>query len=143
MGRRLFVSEGGEKSGSLGDSRLDEEVVKLVKEKLRQMVPESQEHYFDIQEKSISVFVDVHVPSPRVMIFGAGHDAIPVAAFASQSGFRVTVVDQREAFANEEFFPETEIIIARPEHLTGRVHPDNRTLIVIMNHHLDKDRVCL
>lgn len=142
-GSRLFVSGAGEKSGSLGDSYLDEQVSGMSREKLRQMTPESQAYKFDIKGKPISVFIDVHVPPPRLMIFGAGHDAIPVAAFARKSGFRVTVVDQREAFANEKYFPNTEIILARPEQLADKIHLDTRTFIVIMNHHLDKDRVCL
>lgn len=142
-GSRLFVSENGDKRGSLGDIILDEKIVKLGTERLRQMVPESKTHIFDIKGKSISVFLDVHIPSPKVMIFGAGHDAIPVASFARQSGFDVTVIDQREAFAREELFPGAKIILARPEYLADKVYPDKRTLIIIMNHHLDKDRDCL
>ena len=142
-GSRLFVSEMGDRTGGLGNSLLDEQVAKLATEKLRQMVPVSKTYSFHVDEETISVFVDVHIPPPKVIIFGAGHDAIPVAAFAQQSGFRVTIVDPREAFANQERFPGTHIILARPKHLSEKVHLDKHTLIVIMNHHLDKDRACL
>ena len=38
------------------------------------------------------------------MIFGAGHDAAPVAQLAWTLGFAVTVVDVREAFLTAERF---------------------------------------
>src|SRR5690625_208726 len=143
MGSRMFMSKYGEKVGSLGHKSLDDQVVQLATKKLQQMVPESKTYELNVETKTISVFVDVHVPAPNVFIFGAGHDAIPVSKFAQQCGFRVTVVDQREAFANEERFPGARIIIARSEHLTEKVQLDDRTLVVIMNHHLEKDQNCL
>lgn len=142
-GNRLFVAEDGKLSGSLGDSGLDQSIMKLAQNKFSQIDPKSETRSFDLNEGAINVFIDVHVPSIDVMIFGAGHDAIPVAAFAQQCGFRVTVVDQREAFATEERFPGARLVLTRPEELETKVRPNHRTFIVIMNHHLDKDRVCL
>ena len=142
-GSRLFVSEDGDRCGSLGSRVLDDAVVEKAREKWLQIDPKSEAHPFALHGKDVTVFLDVHVPSPEVMIFGAGHDAIPVASFAQQSGFRVTVVDQREAFATAKRFPGAHIVLTRPEHLEDRVRPDRRTFVVIMNHHLDRDRACL
>lgn len=142
-GNRLFVSADGQISGSLGDNSLNQLVAELARRKFSQVDPKSETRTFDLNGSAISVFIDVHVPSVDVMIFGAGHDAIPVASFARQCGFRVTVVDQREAFATEERFPGARLVLARPEELAQKVQPDHRTFIVIMNHHLDKDRICL
>ena len=44
----------------------------------------------------------------RVLICGAGTDAIPVARLAAMTGWLVTVVDHRPSFATSERFPEAE-----------------------------------
>src|SRR5699024_5973952 len=83
------------------------------------------------------------MPPTELMLFGAGHDAMPVSSFAGQLGFRVKLVDQRPAFATKKRFPDADVIISRPEHLQENVSISKRTFVVIMNHHMDKDRVCL
>ena len=45
------------------------------------------------------------MPPPDLVIFGAGHDAAPVAQLAWTLGFAVTVVDVREAFLTPDRFP--------------------------------------
>lgn len=47
----------------------------------------------------------VHSPKPRLVIVGAGNDAIPVAGLAGASGFRVVVADWRESLCNAKRFP--------------------------------------
>lgn len=143
VGSRLFISENGRLVGSLGDRDLDDKVAALAREKLALIDPKSETDTFDLHGRSVTVFVDVHVPAAELIIFGAGHDAVPVAAIARQCGFRVTVIDPREAFATAERFPGARIILARPEEWEESVRPDRRTFIVIMNHHLERDRVCL
>ena len=47
----------------------------------------------------------------RVVIFGAGHCAQALAPIAHTVGFRVTVFDEREEYANRENFPMAEEVI--------------------------------
>ncbi len=49
-------------------------------------------------DDSARVFTEVYAPPPRLVIFGAGDDAIPLTEFASHIGFRVTLVDHRPAY---------------------------------------------
>ena len=51
------------------------------------------------------LFYEITLPPPDLVIFGAGHDAAPVARLAWTLGFAVTVVDVREAFLTPERFP--------------------------------------
>ena len=46
------------------------------------------------------------------MIFGAGHDAVPLAQQAWTLGFAVTVVDVREAYLTAERFPGATLVCA-------------------------------
>ena len=46
-----------------------------------------------------------HAPA-AALIFGGGHISKSLAKVLDLAGFRVSVVDNREAFANRERFPE-------------------------------------
>lgn len=144
VGSRLFISEEGLVIGSLGTDRLNDQVTKLAEEKLSRLHPTSETHSFSLaDEEQVNIFVDVNVPPPQLMIFGAGHDAIPVARLARQMGMHTILVDTRPAYATSERFPGAEIVLARPEELEEKVHPTPRTFAVIMNHHLERDQACL
>lgn len=54
------------------------------------------------------------MPLPTLLIVGAGHVAVPLAAIAAMIGFRVTVVDDRAEFATRERFPQANAVIAQP-----------------------------
>ena len=89
------------------------------------------------------LFIDVNAPAPELLIYGAGHDAIPLSAQAVSLGYRVTVVDPREAYLTPGRFPGATLLPLAPEELHGGLRLSARTQAVIMNHHLDRDRVCL
>jgi xanthine dehydrogenase accessory factor len=55
---------------------------------------------------SLQVFVEPVIPSPLLYIFGAGHVGFNIYRVAQIAGFDVVVVDDREAFANRERFPD-------------------------------------
>jgi xanthine dehydrogenase accessory factor len=48
---------------------------------------------------------------PNLVIFGGGHISIWLSRFASSSGFRVTVIDDREEYADPHRFPDAVRII--------------------------------
>ena len=48
----------------------------------------------------------MHDIQPSVLIFGGGHISKSLAMVLDLAGFRVTVIDNREAFANKERFPQ-------------------------------------
>ena len=56
----------------------------------------------------MDVFIEPLDPSPRLLVIGAGHVSQHVASMAAAVGFRVHVVDDREAFANRDRFPSAD-----------------------------------
>ena len=62
--------------------------------------------------------MDIHVdplePTPHLYVVGAGHVGWQLARLASEAGFRVHVVDDREKFASADRFPAAEEVIVRP-----------------------------
>jgi xanthine dehydrogenase accessory factor len=63
----------------------------------------------------MKVFLERHATAARLFIYGAGHVAHELAALAKHVGFRVTVVDERPAWANRDRFPEAdELVLKNP-----------------------------
>ena len=87
------------------------------------------------------VFVDTFVPPPRLFICGAGDDSIPLAATATDVGFRVTVLDHRAGYlAPERFVSGVELRTARPDDGFGTPSPGADGFVVIKTHSLAHDR---
>lgn len=91
----------------------------------------------------LEVFFDVSIPRPELLLFGGGPDAVPLASYAAKIGFRVTVVDPREDIATQASFPEAELVRAQPEQFAERVSVTAESYVVVMNHHVVRDRESL
>jgi xanthine dehydrogenase accessory factor len=90
------------------------------------------------------VFVEPLVPSPRLIVFGAGHTAQALTAAAAAVGFRVTVSDHRPAVAFPERYPEAaEVVLGWPDQVVPVVAPDSRTYVVCLAHNPEVEDVLL
>ena len=69
----------------------------------RQLMDQEQSRTLEYDE--VSVFIETVAPQPRLVIFGAVHIAQPLAAFAVDLGFRVTVSDSRACLHHRRAFP--------------------------------------
>lgn len=89
-------------------------------------------------------FFELVEPPQRLVIFGAGYDAVPLAHFAGNLGWSVAVVDHRAAYLTRERFAEAdEIILSQPENLAEKLTLDEKTAAVVMTHNYEKDREVL
>jgi xanthine/CO dehydrogenase XdhC/CoxF family maturation factor len=79
-------------------------------------------------------------PQPRILICGAGPDAVPVAQQFIHLGWECVVVDHRAAYACTGRFTEAcETIVTRPEKLHLVVALEQLDAAIIMSHHLEND----
>lgn len=100
----------------------------------------SQCRTFETENREAEFFLEIINPPLNLIIFGAGYDAIPVAGFAKDLGWRVSVVDHRPAFAASERFPAAdEVLVLRPDNLTGNIVVDENSVAVIMTHNYALD----
>jgi xanthine dehydrogenase accessory factor len=84
--------------------------------------------------------IEVISGSPRLVVCGAGHDAVPLVRLASELGFEVTVVDDRRQFLSRERFPEAVTLVhCAPADLATHVAMDQSTAVVIMSHNYLRD----
>ena len=82
------------------------------------------------------VFLDTIAPPVRLVIFGAGDDAQPLARLAHELGWLVTIADSRPAYATAQRFPCAEGVVAAPvDELRDRTAIAADTLVVVMTHH--------
>ncbi|MDP2274226.1 MAG: XdhC family protein [Archangium sp.] len=77
-------------------------------------------------------------PSVRLVVCGAGHDALPVHSMASALGWDVHVVDWRSAQATRARFPGATTQVLAPEALK-ELPLETRCAVVVMSHHLVYD----
>ena len=140
---RMFVSAEGEPLGTLGNAALDKQLVGAATEKMSQLYPRSETKTYELEGGSADIFLDVTVPPPELILFGAGHDAIPLAAYAHDLGFSTTVVDARHAFVTAERFPHAKLVRTHPSGFAEQVEIGPRSYVVIMNHHLERDKESL
>ncbi len=99
---------------------------------------------FQTPNGEIEFFVELIAPPVSLFVFGAGFDARPVADFAKNLGWRVSVIDHRPAFATSERFPDADEVLVLPtENLQGNLMLDENSAAVIMTHNYNRDREIL
>ncbi|MBT8487676.1 MAG: XdhC family protein [Gemmatimonadetes bacterium] len=78
--------------------------------------------------------LQVFNPPVRVLVIGAVHIAQPLAQMVKHTGFDVTVIDPRQAFATEARFPGTALVRRWPEEALAETGIDHRTAVVTVTH---------
>lgn len=63
---------------------------------------------------AMQILIEPFGAKPRLVLYGAGHVAICIAAAAVPAGFRVAVVDDRDEWANPQNFPTAEAVVVAP-----------------------------
>ncbi|MEM1199872.1 MAG: XdhC family protein [Pseudomonadota bacterium] len=79
-------------------------------------------------------FVDIHNPPLKMIMIGAVHIAQALIPMAKATGYDVTIVDPRGAFATEERFPDVGLIAEWPDEVLNDVGLDARTAMVALTH---------
>ena len=115
----------------------------------RQAIELRAHRHFDYKTAAgaIKVFVEVQAQPPHLIIVGAGHIAVPLAAIAKINDFEVSVVDDRPQYAHPARFPSADRVIAGPFRAeldklrAGRATFDNHTYVVLVTrgHQYDID----
>ncbi len=82
------------------------------------------------------------LPTPiRLLILGAGLDAIPLTRLADEIGWSCTIVDHRPAYVDHAGFPgQFEKHCIEAAQLAATVQLDTFDCAVVMSHHLASDR---
>jgi xanthine dehydrogenase accessory factor len=83
-------------------------------------------------------------PPQKVVVFGAGHDVVPVVDIAAAAGCSVTIVTQRPGQAGDDRFAQAAVRLdLQPSELTGVNLIDDRTAVLVMTHDFNVDLALL
>ena len=139
-GARIVVARDADADGSLGDPAVDAEALAAARELLA--AERSEVRTFS---GGVRAFVEVLEPPVRLVICGAGHDAIPLVRAASVLGWSAVVVDDREAFLTLDRFPEAAglVHVGSPKDAATAAAVDDRTFVVVMTHNFLRDKAYL
>lgn len=86
----------------------------------------------------VTLLVETRLPAPRFLVCGANDFAGALVRHVRLLGYRVTLVDAREVFADARRFPEAEVVVEWPDRYlaaeagAGRV--DARTAVAVLTH---------
>ncbi len=81
---------------------------------------------------------------PRLLVLGAGLDAVPVVNMAAELGWRVTVADHRPAYLEKGAFEAADhALLIDPVAMCRELEPAQFDAIIVMSHHLLTDRTYL
>ena len=91
----------------------------------------------------IRYMVDDVGSAPQMYLFGAGHVSCEVAKLAVNTGFRVTVIDDRPDFANTVRFPECSCMVIPDFNSIPLLPLDAQSYVIIMTRGHSHDREVL
>ncbi|MBM3628263.1 MAG: xanthine dehydrogenase [Alphaproteobacteria bacterium] len=123
-GSQLLVTAGG----SEGELCLDVDMVAAAQEALK------SDESTSFETPAGKVFVHVFAPPPRLVVVGAVHIAEPLARMGALSGYGVTIVDPRRAFAASQRFDGIAVSGDWPDEAMEKLRPDMRTAVVTLTH---------
>ena len=80
------------------------------------------------------LFIQIFNPPLRLIVVGAVHIAQALVPMASMTGYDVTVIDPRRAFASDARFPGVAVRLDWPDEALEELEPDARTAVVTLTH---------
>jgi xanthine dehydrogenase accessory factor len=149
---KMLVRDDGSIVGTVGGGCVEAEVWQAARDVMESEKPRTLTFNLNQNPKydtglvcggTLDIFVEPVLPPASLYIFGAGHVALSLYGTARNAGFDVSVIDDRETYANRERFPEAREIIAEDyDGAMSRLTPNETSYIVIVTRgHRDDMRV--
>lgn len=138
-GARLAVHASGAIDGSLGDHELDQRAAIAAGRALAA----GRSTRVGLGG-SVRAFIEVFEPPARLLVCGAGHDAVPLTEAGARLGWTVEVVDDRRTMLTAQRFPAAHRLVqAEPRQAAAVAGADGRSHVVVMSHNFLRDTAYL
>jgi xanthine dehydrogenase accessory factor len=149
---KMLIRDDGSIVGTVGGGCVEAEVWQAAREVMESEKPRTITFNLNQNPKydtglvcggTLDIFIEPVLPPALLYIFGAGHVAKSLYETAKGAGFDVTVIDDRESYANRERFPEAKEVIAEDfDQAMARLSPSETSYVVIVTRgHRDDMRV--
>jgi xanthine dehydrogenase accessory factor len=158
IGMRVCLLPDGEELASTAPPQADSRKAEEVKAWLRSLVrlDVNQESPAGRADESLAgriechpiyrleVFVETLAPPPRLWVFGAGDDVLPMVQQARMLGWPVVVLDGRSHFARAgRFPPDVEVVLNSLDEPLAGLTPDQWTVAAVMSHSFSQDQAAV
>jgi len=152
IGAKMLVTKNGLVAGTIGGGITEARVIEEAKQALKDGKGKLLNYHLTKEQAALDegaicggemkVFIEILQPKEEVLIFGAGHIAVCVSKLAKMLGFKVTIIDEREEFANQDRFPEADRILTEEVEEALKlleVTPSTYIIIVTRGHLKDEE----
>ena len=130
----LRVTSDGELTGSLGDRRLDEQLV----DEARDALERGNSRTVELGGRSL--FVEAFPVRPRLVVVGAVQVAQPLVRIARELGYETVVVDGRASFATRSRFPDVDrLIVGWPDEIADEIGLGPSDAVAVLSHDVKFD----
>src|SRR6266542_851751 len=149
---KMLVRDDGSIIGTVGGGCVEAEVWQAAREVMESEKPRTLTFNLNQNPKydtglvcggTLDIFIEPILPPALLYIFGAGHVALSLYRTATTAGFDVTVVDDRESYANRERFPEAKEVIAEEynQAMAQLSAAETSYIVIVTRGHRDDMRV--
>jgi xanthine dehydrogenase accessory factor len=138
LGAKMFIDENENIEGTIGGGNLEQIVIKRV---LKQKTETLQLWDIDLDSEAkmacggrVTLIVEPLFSKDKLYIIGGGHCAVQLSELAAKGGFNVTVIDNRQEWANSEKHPFAKTVTDDYKNVENHIVFSENTYIVIMTH---------
>lgn len=138
-GARLLIDE----EGNVSQEKLSDDIAAMLESEVRALSRvgvTNGARIYDVDAGVVKVFIETLLPPVQLVIFGAGHDALPVVELAQGLGWQTEVVDpQARPVSHSRFVRADRVTLVRPEDVGAHVNITPQTLTLLMSHNYAHD----
>jgi xanthine dehydrogenase accessory factor len=151
VGAKMLVFADGKIMGTVGGGGLEAAVIEEARHAIKSgrprlsgysLTPEQAGGLGMVCGGKATVYIEPVLPKPHLVIAGGGHIAKEIYWLAKRLNFEVSVIDDREEFANKERFPDADRLVVSDIAETLRslpVHAQTYIAIVTRGHKYDEE----
>jgi xanthine dehydrogenase accessory factor len=150
---KILIRDDGSIVGTVGGGCVEAEVWSAAQEVMREEKPRRLHFNLNAHPEydsgllcggTLDIFVEPILAIPTAYIFGGGHISLYVSKVASVAGFDTVVVDDRQAFASKDRFPEASETHAGPwEEIFPQLKVNAFSYVVVVTRGHKGDLTCL
>lgn len=150
---KILIRDDGSIVGTVGGGCVEAEVWSVAQDVMREEKPRRLHFNLNAQPEydnglvcggSLDIFVEPILATPTLYLFGGGHVSLSISKVAHLAGFDVVVTDDRQAFANQERFPDAvETHAGNWAEVFPRLKPNEFSYLVIATRGHKGDMECL
>ncbi len=120
---KILIRDDGSIVGTVGGGCVEAEVWSVAQDVMREEKPRRLHFNLNNQPEydnglicggSLDIFIEPILATPTLYLFGGGHVSLYASKVATLAGFETVIIDDREAFASKERFPEAVETYAGP-----------------------------